>query len=88
MIFKQYNLNIITYEIPLGVYTTGDIIDYIDKISKGGIKILYDDITLKTKLLERSFIVSFDEKSFFNTIYVSHNIDITNLIALTLVKKL
>ena len=66
LILKQYNLNFLTYEIPPGVYTTRDNINYFNKISKGGIQLEYDDITVKTKLLERSEIVRFDDKSFFS----------------------
>ena len=62
-------MNFITYEIPRGVYTSGDFADYIDEISKGGFKKNYDDITMKTKLAELSKNLNFDDKSFFNTIF-------------------
>ena len=68
LILKQCNLGFITQEIPPGVYTNGDNIEYIDDISKGGIKKENDDFTMNTKLFERSKIMRFDDKTFFNTI--------------------
>ena len=41
--------------------------DYFDKISKAGIKIEYGDVTMRTKLFERSKIVKFDTKTLLNT---------------------
>ena len=37
-ILKQHNLHFILYEIPPGVFTAGDFIDYLDEISKGRIE--------------------------------------------------
>ena len=45
-----------------------DNIEYIDEISKGGIKKENDDFTMNTKLFERSKIMRFDDKTFFNNI--------------------
>ena len=67
LFLKQSHLNFITYEVPLGAYTTGRIIDFFDEISKGDIKIEYDDITIKTKLFGRSNIIRLDDKSFVNS---------------------
>ena len=67
LILKQYNLTFITYEIHLEFYTTGDIMAYIDGISKGGFKIEHDNLTMKIHLFGRSNFVSFLEKSFIST---------------------
>ena len=85
LILKQFFLNFIKTEIPLGVHTTADFIDYIEEFSKGGIKIGYDDITKKTKLFERSKIIRCDNKGFFYTFWVSDHSGITSLIAHALV---
>ena len=68
LILKHYKLKFIAFEIPRGNYTSGDILDYIDELSEGGIKIVSDDNTMKTMLLEGSSIIRFDDKSFFKTI--------------------
>ena len=68
LILRQYNLYFFTYEIPRGVYTSGDNIDYNDEISKRDIKIVIDDITMKNMLPEGSNIIKFDDQSFLRTI--------------------
>ena len=64
---RQYLLNFITCETPLGVFTTGDVIEYFDEISKAGSKIENEGITMKTELFEKSINLGFGDKSFFNT---------------------
>ena len=70
MILKQYNLHLITHEIPTGADTVEDIIYYFDKISKEGIQKDYGDNSMENKLLLRSntLIIRFDHKSFFKTL--------------------
>ena len=68
LILRRYNLNFVTYELTPGVYTVKGNIDYVDETLKGGIQIQYDGFTMKTKLLEISNILRFDDKLFFSTL--------------------
>ena len=71
MILKQYNLNFVTYEITPGIYTFKDISEAIYKNAgeKGSLKIEYDDVGMKTKLVFDYFSsLRFNKKSFFHTL--------------------
>ena len=75
LVLKQYNANLVTYELDPGVYTTGDLQEAVYPLGdhEGTIQIEYDGLSKETKpILTRfgsSFGVSrFDEKSFFNTL--------------------
>ena len=75
LILKQYNSHFITYELTPGIYTIQDISDAIHKFSghEGRLKIVYNDVNMKTKLVFYTFghtfgSLRFSEKSFFNTI--------------------
>ena len=46
---------------------TGEIIDCIDDISKGGIQIEYDDFNMRTKFTDRIKLMRSDDKPFFLT---------------------
>ena len=71
LILKQYNSNFVTYKISPGIYTFKDISEAIFKIAgeKGSLKIEYDDISMKTKLIFDYFTsLRFNKKSFFHTL--------------------
>ena len=71
MILKQYNSNFVTYEITPGIYTFKDISEAIYKIAGegGSLKIIYDDVSMKTKLIFDYFSsLRFNKKSFFHTL--------------------
>ena len=71
LILKQYNSNFVTYEITPGIYTFKDIAESIYKIAgeRGSLKIEYDDISMKTKIIFDYFSsLRFNNKSFFHTL--------------------
>ena len=70
LILNQYKMNLIAFEIPQRVYMIKAIIAYNDEKSKGGFQIDYDDVNMKTNLLERSniMVVNFDGESYLNTL--------------------
>ena len=71
LILKQYNSNFVTYKITPGIYTFKDISEAIYKIAgeRGSLKIEYDDVSMKTKLIFDYFSsLRFNNKSFFHTL--------------------
>ena len=71
LILKQYYSNFVTYEITPGIYTFKDISEAIYKIAgkRGSLKIIYDDVSMKTKLIFDYFSsLRFNKKSFFHTL--------------------
>ena len=77
LVLEEYNSTFNTYEITPGIYTFKDISEALFNILQSEypgpsnvIDIEYDDITMKTKLVVRSGIITirFDEKSFFSTV--------------------
>ena len=77
LVLEEYNSSFITYEISPGIYTSKDISEALFNILQteypgpnNVIHIEYDDLTMKTKLVVRSEIITirFDEKSFFITV--------------------
>ena len=77
LVLDEYNSNFITYELEPGIYTFKDISETLSNILQSEypgpgnvIDIEYDDIPMKTKLVERYGIIAiiFDEKSFFSTV--------------------
>ena len=75
LILKQYNSNIVSYEVPTRVYTIEDISEavYTKGDHEGTLQIEYNKNTMKTKpILTRlggTFAkLRFDEKNFFNTL--------------------
>ena len=71
MILKQYNSYFVTYEIPPGIYTLKDISEvvYTKGDHEGTMRIEYDGISMKTKLILIRFgltfgTLRFDEKLF------------------------
>ena len=77
LVLDEYNSSPITYELQPGIYTFKDISEALFNILKteypgpgNVIDIEYDDITMKTKLVVKSGIITirFDEKSFFSTV--------------------
>ena len=74
LVLDEYNSSFITYELQPGIYTFKDISEALSNILQteypepsNVIVIEYDDITMKTKLVVKSGIITikFDEKSFF-----------------------
>ena len=65
LVLEFYISNFITYEIPPGIYTVGDLSDYVTKFSSGNFRITYDEISRKTKLSVGSML-RLDEKDSFN----------------------
>ena len=72
LILKQYNSNFVTYEVSPGIYTIKNISEavYTRGYYEGTLKIEYDDISMKTKLILTHFgstfgTLRFDEKAFF-----------------------
>ena len=68
LILKQYNSNFVTYEITPGIYLFTDISEAIYKIAgeRGSLKIEYDDVSMKTKLVFDYFSsLRLNKKSFF-----------------------
>ena len=77
LVLDEYNSNFITHELEPGIYTFKDISEALFNILQSDcpgdcnvIVIEYDDINMKTKLDVKAGIIAitFDEKSFFNTI--------------------
>ena len=77
LVLEEYNSSFNTYEITPSIYTFKDISEALFNILQSEypgpsnvIDIEYDDITMKTKLVVRSGIITirFDEKSFFSTV--------------------
>ena len=71
LILKQYNEKVIIYELSPGSYTTKDISEAVHTIvdHEETLKIEYDDISMKTKLISTDFeILRFDKRSFFHTL--------------------
>ena len=71
LILKQYNSNFVTYEITPGIYTFKDISEAIYKIAgeRGSLKSIYDDVSMKTKLIFDYFSsLRFHKKSVFHTL--------------------
>ena len=77
LILNEYNSSFITYELEPGVYTFKHFSEALLNILQheypghsNAIVIEFDDFTRKTKLVVRKSIIAitFDEKSFFNTI--------------------
>ena len=65
----------ISYELSPGIYTVKDISEAVYKMEdhEGTLRIEYDDISMKTKLILTRFVETFEtlrlnEKSFFNTL--------------------
>ena len=56
LILKQYKPFCITYELPPGIYTSKDILNYVDKVSKRDLQREYDDISMQTNLNLRSLL--------------------------------
>ena len=81
LISKQYNSYFIAYEIPPAVYSIKDDSEAVYKKGnfEGTIQIENDDISMKTKLFESQFVLTFgtlrfDRKSIFLLLYyVSHH---------------
>ena len=56
MILEHYNSNFVTYELSSGIYTINDISDAVYTMDhEGTLKIGYDDISMKTKLILTRF---------------------------------
>ena len=79
MVLDEYNSSFITYELEPGIYTFKDLSEALFKnlqpeyeVFNKSIDIELDDITIKTKLVVRQGIIAirFDEKTFFNTVFV------------------
>ena len=70
---KQFKSNFVSYELSPGIYTYKDNSEIIYTMGdhEGTLKIEYDDITMKTKLILNRFggtfgMLGLNEKSFFN----------------------
>ena len=77
LVLDEYNSNFVTYELDPGIYNFKDISEVLFNIlqseypgSSNVIDIVYDDISMKTKLIVRDgiIVIRFNEKSFFSTI--------------------
>ena len=77
LVLDEYNSSFIAYDLQLGIYTFKDLFEAFFNILQpeydlfnNSVVIELDDITMKTKLIVRSGIISskIDEKSFFSTI--------------------
>ena len=75
LILKQYNEKFVAYEKDPGIYTIKDLQEAVHPLRdhEGNLKIEYDDISSKTKLILTRFgltfgTLRFDEKSFFKTL--------------------
>ena len=77
VVLDEYNSSFITHELEPGIYPFQDISDALFNILQleypgpsNAIVIEFDDITMKTKLVVRSGIISlgFDENSFFSSV--------------------
>ena len=75
LILKQYNAHFVTYELDRGDYTIEDLQKAVHPLGdiEGTLKIEYDDLNKKTKLILTRFgstfgTLIFDEKSFFYTL--------------------
>ena len=77
LVSDEYNSSFITYEFDPAIYTFEDTPEAVFNILQSEypgpsnvIDIEYDDITMKTKLVEKSGILAIrlDEKSFFSTV--------------------
>ena len=75
LIIKQYNSYFVTFEISRGIYSIKDIAEAVYTVGdyERTLKIEYDDITMKRKLILARFVgtfgtLRFDGKSFFVTI--------------------
>ena len=71
LVLNQYNANFVTYEITPGIYTVKDFSEavYTTGDHKGTLRVEYDDISVKTKLLLKQFggsfgALRFDKRSF------------------------
>ena len=74
LILKQYNANFVTYDLDPGVCTIEDLHEAVHPLGdqEGTLKIEYDDLNKKTKLILTRFgstfgTLRFDENYFFNT---------------------
>ena len=74
----EYNSSFVTYENSAGISTfkgvAGALLSFLQSEYQGyhnAIDTEFDDIKMKTKLVERPgiIVIRFDEKSFFSTIY-------------------
>ena len=75
LILNHYNENFITYELEPNNYTIEDIEKAVYPLGdhEGTLKVQYDDINKKTKLILKRFgstfgTLRFDKKSFFHTL--------------------
>ena len=77
LVSDEYNSSFLTYELQPGIYTFKDISKALFNILQpeypgpsNVIDIEYDDITMKTKLVVKYWIIAikFDENSFFRTV--------------------
>ena len=75
LILKQYNANLVTYELDPGNYTIEDLQKAVFPLGdhEGTLQIEYDDLNKKSKFILTRFgstlgTLRFDEKSFFNFI--------------------
>ena len=77
LVLDEYNSSFIAYELEPGIYTVKDLSESVFNIlqpeyeaSSNVIVIVFDDITMKTRLVVRPSIIaiSIDEESFFSTI--------------------
>ena len=85
LIFKQYNSDFITYEMPPGTYTKKDTSEIVYTMGdhEGTLRIEHDVNTMKTKLILTRFggnfgTLRFIENSFLKTFWFLHHIGITN----------
>ena len=83
LILKQCNANFVTSELDPGKYTIEDLQESVYPLGdhEGTLQIEYDDLNKKTKLILTRFgstfgTLTFDEKSFFITYWVSDHIGI------------
>ena len=72
LILKQYTSNFVTYELSPGVYAIKDISKAVYPMADHGgtLKIEYDDVSMKAKLILTRFggffgVLRFDKTSFF-----------------------
>ena len=86
LISKQYNEKFVSYELDPGNYAIEDIQKAVYPLGnhEGSLKIEYDDLNKKVKLILTRFgstfeTLRFDEKSFFILFWVSIRIGIINL---------
>ena len=89
LILKQYNEKIVTYELEPGNYTIKDLQKAVYPLGdyKGTLKIEYDNLNKKPKLILTRFGITFgtlrfDEHSFFNTLLGFDPIGTTNQLML------